>query len=175
MTRPIVPGDLPLKHQTTLVYTEALLRRAVFAFWLRTVGIGFLVALALLACSLAFLLWRGDRSWFVGALGAFLVFGLGFAALVHRVHLHQSLAKFRAMATPQAELVLDETSFTMTSNLGSSTLHWPAVTEVWRYPTFWLLLFSKAQFVTLPLADVPSDAQALILNRVAAAGGKVVG
>ena len=107
-----------MKHQTRLVYTEALLRRAVFAFWLRTVGIGFLVALALLACSLAFLLWRGDRSWFVGALGAFLVFGLGFAAL---------------------------------------------------------LLFSKARFVTLPLADIPSDAQELIMNRVAAAGGKVVG
>ena len=164
-----------MPHQATLTYTEPLLREAVFAFWRRTVGVGFFIALALLVCSLAFLLWHGDRSWFVGALGAFLVFGCGFTVLVYFVHLRNALAKFRGMGAPIAAVSLGEASFTMSSGLGSTTLRWSAVTEVWRYPSFWLLLFSKAQFVTVPLASVPAEAQEFILSHVLAAGGKVVG
>ena len=159
----------------TLEYTEPLLREAVFAFWRRTVGVGFFVALALLLGALAFLVWQGDRSWFVGALGAFLVFGLGFAFVVYFVHLRNTLAKFRAMGAPIATLALEDTSFTMSSGLGSTSLQWSAVTELWRYSSFWLLLFSKAQFVTVPLASVPAAAQDFILSRVSAAGGRVVG
>jgi len=160
---------------TTLEYTESLVREAVFAFWRRTVGIGFFVALALLACSLAFLLWHGDRSWLVGAIGAFLVFGLGFAFLVYFIHMRNALAKFRGMGSPIATLKLADASFTISSGLGSTSLQWSAVPEVWRFPSFWLLLFSKAQFVTLPLATLPADAQEFILSRVSAAGGKVAG
>ncbi len=161
-------------HKITLNYTESLLRQAVYAFWLRTVGIGFFVALSLLACSLAWMLWRGDRSWLVGALGAFLLLGLGMAVLVYFVHLRNTLAKFRAMGAPTAVLELGEASFAVSSGLGSSTLAWSAVTEVWCYPSFWLLLFSKAQFVTLPLASAPPEMQAYILSRVSGAGGRVV-
>lgn len=160
---------------TTLEYSEALVREAVRAFWRRTVGVGFVVALTLLAGSLAVLLWHGDRSWFVGAIGAFLLFGLAFAALVYTVHLRNALAKFRGMGPPVATLELADDTFTVASGLGRSSLPWSAVTEVWRYPTFWLLLFSKSQFITLPLASLPADAQTFILARVAAAGGKVAG
>jgi hypothetical protein len=164
-----------MPYNITLEYTEALLRQAVFAFWRRTVGTGFFVATALLVCLLAFDVWHGDRSWMVGALGGFLVFGLGFVLLIYIVHLRNTLARFRRMGAPSASLTLQEASFTMSSGLGSSSLQWASVTEIWRYPSFWLVLFSKAQFVTLPLACVPADAQAFILARVSAAGGKVDG
>ncbi len=167
--------NLATHHQSTLTYTEPLVRKAVFAFWRRTVGIGFFIALGLLSCSLILLIWQGDRSWVVGALGAFLVFGLGFALLVYVVHFRNALAKFRGMGAPTATLLVDDASFTMASGLGSTTLQWSAVTEVWRFPSFWLVLFSKAQFVTFPLASVTADTQSFILKRVAAAGGKVVG
>jgi hypothetical protein len=164
-----------MPYNITLDYTEALLRQAVFVFWRRTVGTGFFVATGLLVCLLAFQLWHGDRSWMVGALGGFLVFALGFVLLIYIVHLRNTLSKFRGMGAPSAALTLQEASFTMSSGLGSSSLQWASVTEVWRYPSFWLVLFSKAQFVTLPLVCVPADAQAFILERVSAAGGKVTG
>jgi hypothetical protein len=163
-----------MPHIATLEYTESLLQEAVFAFWMRTVGVGFLAALALLLGSLVFLVWRGDRSWFVGALGAFFVLGVGLASVVYFVHLRNAMAKFRGMGAPIATLSFDDASFSMSSGLGSTSLHWSAVTEIWRFPTFWLLLFSKAQFVTVPLATVSSEAQAFILSRVSAAGGKVI-
>lgn len=158
-----------------LEYTEPLLREAVFAFWKRTVGIGFFVALTLLLGSLAFLVWRGDRSWFVGALGSFLVLGLGFPFVVYFVHLRNAMVKFRGMGAPIATLSLDDASFSISSGLGSTSLQWSTVTEIWRFPSFWLLFFSKAQFVTVPLSGVSPEAQAFIISRVSAVGGKVVG
>jgi hypothetical protein len=163
-----------VQYQATLAYTEPLVREAALAFWRRTVGVGFFIALALLLCTVSFLAWHGDRSWFVGALGSFLVFGLAFALLVYFVHLRNALARFRAMGEPVATLSLSEASFTLSSGLGSTSLQWSAVKEVWRYPSFWLLLFSKSQFVTVPLASVTAEAQAYLLSHVAAAGGKVV-
>ena len=55
-----------MPHQLTFTYTESLLRRAVFAFWWRTVGVGFFVAMAVLAGSLVFLVGQGNRSWVGG-------------------------------------------------------------------------------------------------------------
>jgi hypothetical protein len=162
-------------HEITLEYTEPLLRQAVLAFWRRTVGVGMFVALAIVASGLAWMVWQGDRSWVVGVGGGLLVFGVGIPFAVYFVHLRRSLAKFRAMGSPQAKLTLDEASFEMSSDLGSTSLPWSTVTEVWRYQDFWLLFFSKAQFVTIPLASVPAEAQAYLLSHVSAAGGKVVG
>jgi hypothetical protein len=164
-----------MRHFATLEYSEHLVREAVFAYWSRTIGTGFFIALALLLGCLAFLIWDGDRSWFVGALGTTFLFAIGFALAVYLVHLRNAMAKFRAMGVPVATLSLDETCFSISSGLGNSSLHWSAVSEIWRFPSFWLLLFSKAQFVTIPLAKVSFEAQALILSRVSSAGGKVVG
>jgi hypothetical protein len=170
----IEPARRPeLPYVATLQYSETLVRAAVFAFWRRTVGAGYFVALALLVGVLGFLLYQGDRSWLVGALGAIVLGAIGFALLVYLVHLRASMARFRSMGAPNATLSLDEGSFTMTSGLGSTSLQWSAVTELWRFPSFWMLLFSRAQFVTIPLAAMPPEAQAFLRDRVSAAGGKV--
>jgi len=154
-----------------LEYTEPLLRAVVRAWWRRTIGVGYFVALAFLAGPLGFLWWSGDRTWLVGALGAALAFGTIFAAALYIVQLRGTIARFRAMGAPVATLALGDASFTMRSGAGSATVQWSAVTEVWRFPAFWLLVFSKSQFVTLPLAGIPPDAQAFILERASAAAG----
>jgi preprotein translocase subunit YajC len=163
-----------MSNKITLIYTEPLLKQAVFAFWRRTVGTGFFVVLVLIACSFIFLLWRGDRSWLVGAIGAIIVFALLLAALVYFIHLRNTLRKFRAMGTLTATLEIDDATFTVSSPLGNTTLSWSAVTELWCFPTFWLLLFSKAQFITIPLVSVSNQTQDAMLNLVSKVGGKIV-
>jgi len=162
-----------MPQQTTLIYSEPLLRKAVSAFWRRTVGLNFLLGLLFTASSLAVLIWCGNRSWLVGVVGAILFLAIALALLVYFAHRHNALAKFRAMDAQTASLTIDDTSLTMTSGLGSTTLPWSAVKEIWLYPSFWLLLFSKGQFVTLPLASVPTEMRTSIIGRVSAAGGKV--
>lgn len=164
-----------MSYQATLIYSEPLVRSAVFAFWRRSVGIGFIVALAAVAVCLAVLVAQGTTNWLVGALAAVLVLGVAFSVAVYIVHYRNSLRKFREMASPQATFHAEDSSFTISSSIGTTTLQWSAVKELWQFRRVWLLLYSKAQFSTLPLACLPSEMQAFVVQRVQAAGGKVGG
>jgi len=164
-----------MPHETTLIYSESLLRQAVFGFWHRSVGIGFFVALLIAALGLVVLVALGQSSWIIGGLAAVLVFGIAFAIVVYVVHYRRSLQKFRQMNKPQATFRADDSSFTMSSDIGTTTLQWSAVKELWQFPNVWLLLYSKAQFTTLPLACLPAETQTYIVQRVRESGGKVDG
>jgi hypothetical protein len=164
-----------MSHEATLIYSETLLRHAVFAFWRRSVGVGFIVALFVAALGLGVLIAQGVASWLVVALAAVLVLGIAFATAVYIVHYRNSLRKFRQMDKPRATFRADESSFTMSSDIGTTTLQWSAVKELWQFPSVWLLLYSKAQFSTLPLACLSPETQAYIVQRVRASGGKVDG
>lgn len=160
-------------HRLTLNYSKPLLRQAVLGFWWRLVGWRFIAAMALVAGTLAMLVLRGDRSWVVGALASVLVFSIAVIVALYVVHYRNALHKFKAMGHPQATFEATETHLWVSSGAGTATLPWTAVTEIWQFKSCWLLLFSKAQFITLPLADMKPEAAAFIVARVQAAGGKV--
>ncbi|HSQ50498.1 MAG TPA: YcxB family protein [Nitrospiraceae bacterium] len=164
-----------MPHETTLIYSESLLRQAVFGFWRRSVGIGFFVALLIAALGLIVLVALGQSSWIIGGLAAVLVVGVAFAIVVYVVHYRRSLQKFRQMDKPQATFRADESSFTMSSDIGTTTLQWTAVKELWQFSNVWLLLYSKALFTTLPLACLSPETQAYIVQRIRESGGKVDG
>jgi len=164
-----------MPHEATLIYSTPLLRQAVFAFWWRSVGVGFFVALLIAAIGLVVLVALGQASWLIAGLAAVLLVGIAFAIVVYVVHYRRSLHKFRQMDEPRATFCADESSFTMTSDIGTTTLQWSAVKELWQFPRVWLLLYSKAQFTTLPLACLSPETQAYIVQCVRAAGGKVEG
>jgi len=164
-----------MPHEATLIYSKALLNQAVFAFWRRSVGIGFFVALLIAALGLVVLVALGQASWLIGALATVLALGIAFAIFVYVVHYRRSLHKFRQMDNPEATFRADESSFTMSSDIGTTTLQWSAVKELWQFPNVWLLLYSKAQFTTLPLACLPPDTRAYIVERIRESGGKVDG
>ena len=163
----------PMTYETTLIYNERVLRDAVFAFWRRTVGIGFLIVLSVAALALSVLVVRGDASWLVGVLASALAVGLAFVGALYVVHYRNALTKFRAMGDSQAIFSAAESSFTFSSKLGTTTLGWSAVEELWQFETVWLLLFSKAQFSTLPVACISPEMQIFIVQRIRSAGGCV--
>ena len=157
----------------TLTYSTELLHRAVRAYWWRATGwtmrLGILVLGGLFVTAIV----SGDRSWLIGVLGLAFIIATWLTANVYFAHRSNSLAKLRNMGAPTAVFIASEDSFSFISGAGSSTLPWSSVVEVWRFDGFWLLLFSKAQFVTLPLASLPQELQAFVLERVRAAGGIV--
>lgn len=157
--------------QIKLHYSESLIRSAVAAFWWRTVGLKFVLAFLSLAAGVGYLLLAGDRSWFVGAIGTVLVLALALVAALYVVHLRGSIARFRRMNAKEATLVAESDKLVLASDVGSSELRWSAVADVWRFKEFWLLFFSRAQFVTLPVADLDVGAQEFIAERVRSHGG----
>jgi len=162
-----------MQHRARLTYTEQLIARAVFAFWRRSIGIGLGVAVATMLGLLVWSVSEGDRSWLVGLMAATVLLGIFLPLLVYVIHHRNSISKFRDMAEPIAEFIAEEDEFTLASSRGTTTLKWAAVTEVWRFESFWLLLFSKAQFVTLPLDGLSEQMRIFVLEKIRACGGKI--
>ena len=164
-----------MEYQAKLQYDSALLREALFGFWWRTVTGRLLVALTVSLFGFVYCWVNGDRSWLIGVLGAVLVSGVGMIMAVYFVHLANMKRKIKNMGTPEATFTASDSSFSVASGAGSSTMPWASVTEVWQFKRCWLLLFSKAQFITVPLSNVPEEMREFILQRVTAAGGKIDG
>ena len=160
-------------HEATLIYSESLLREAVFGFWRRSIGMGFILMLVALTVVLGVLVALGAPVWIIMTLAVLLVLAAAVAVALYIGYYRSSLRKFRTMSTPRATFRADESSFTMTSDAGTTTLQWSAVKELWQFPSVWLLLYSKTQFSTLPLACLPPDIRAFVQERVREAGGKV--
>jgi hypothetical protein len=157
----------------TLHYTEPLLRSAVKAFWVRVVGWKFFVAVTVMIAALSRLIVHGNRTWFIGALAAALVLALVGAGAVYFTQLRSTLGRFRAMRTKEAALEFDDARIRLIADTGSLEIPWTGVRDVWRFPEFWLVFVSPAQFLTLPTADVNEPARELIAAKVREYGGKI--
>jgi len=160
--------------EARLAYNVPLLRRAAFAFWKRSIGMYLPLAVIVMLAAITSQIANGDRSWIVGVEGAVLLMTLAFMVALYFVHYRNALAKLRAMGgRAEARFVADDETFTLESAIGRSTFAWSSIKEVWCFPAFWLLLFSKAQFATIPLECVPLEMQAHVLDRIRSAGGKI--
>jgi hypothetical protein len=135
-------------------------------------GWSVLLGVPLLGVVLANRLVEGDRSWMAGMLAAALLIGLVMPIAVYCVHYRNSMGKLRDMREPRATFIADEESFTLTSEAGSSTLKWDSVKEVWEFESYWLLMFTKAHFATIPLADVSAEMRSFVLDKVKQGGGR---
>jgi hypothetical protein len=115
--------------------------------------------------ALVSLVLRGERGWLVGFMAAGVLCVVAIVASVFIAHSRNTIGRFRKMRSPEATFDCTDQDFTLTSEMGTATMPWSAVEAVWRYPRFWLLVFSPAQFVTLPLECLSAEAQALILSK----------
>jgi len=156
----------------TLRYSEPLLREVVRAFVVRSLGrrLGrlYLVAIGLMIIALVSMVLRGERGWLVGFAAAGVLCVGAVVASVFIAHSRNTIGRFRKMRSPEATFGCTDRDFTLSSEMGTATMPWSAVEEVWRYQRFWLLVFSPAQFVTLPLECLSAEAQALILSKTKA-------
>jgi hypothetical protein len=156
-----------------LRYSETLIRRAIGAFWFRVTGWRYFIAVALVLISFICSLAAGDRSWKIGISASILCLGVIFGVALYFVHYRASITKFRAMKRPEATFELGEEGFRIISDAGMSELAWSNIIEVWRFPDFWLLFFSRAQFLTFPLDEVDADTREFILGKIKSHDGKV--
>jgi hypothetical protein len=116
----------------------------------------------------------GDRTWFVGMVGSAIVLFVGVAAFVFVFHYRATIGRLRRMQRPEAQLVLLNHGFRITSDAGMSELPLNTISEAWCFPSFWLMLVTRSQFFTLPLADLSDEARRHILGRLKAHGVKIV-
>lgn len=156
--------------QFTVHYDDVVLRNAVNTFVKRRIveGLGRLgvAAVVMTAMIWVYLLWQGDRSWVVGAIGAvLLLFMLIFGASWRWRHVEMR-RKLVAIPSRQAVVTLSDDGITVNSEAGATTLPWTTFNELWRLERCWLLFLEPNNFVTLPTDDVPQEALDTIEARI---------
>ena len=163
-----------MSYETTLIYTEKIVRRAIVAYWRRTIAFRYLLLPLALIGWLAFTISQGESSVLTrGAAGATLV-GVTLWAFLYLIHYRKSMAKFREMRDPRIKFRASDESFHFSSEMGSSTLPWSVIKELWQFPDFWLFVYARGQFNTLPTDCLASEMRDFVAERVRSAGGKIV-
>jgi hypothetical protein len=126
----------------------------------------FCIAALLLTGYLCWLVWNGDRSWWVGFLAAIIVLVPAGVLAAYAAHWHHTVGRIRQMQVPMARFTLNESEIAVASEVGSATIPWSLIVEIWEFPEFWLLLLSKSYFVTLPTDGVSASALEFLRDKV---------
>ena len=151
-------------------YSEDNGRAAIQRFlWRRLSGLFDLkfcaVVLALLGY-LGWILWNGNRGWWMIWIAAAIVFIPSLVLGAYTVHWLRTVGRIRQTQAPMARFKLTETELVMASELSSATIPWSSILEVWEFPDLWLLLLSRSEFVTLPTDGVAGAALDFVRAKV---------
>lgn len=157
----------------TLKYSEQFIKDAVLSYWRRTVGPLFPIVSFLLAALVVYRAINGDRSWYIGVLGAVVIISAAVMVASYFVHLNRSLARLRRMTIPEATLELGEERFRVVSDVGASEIQWSLIKQVWRFEHAWLFLFSGNEFMTLPIDGMSEQSKEFITERAKTNGAKI--
>lgn len=159
-------------HEFVVRYSEGAAREAVWRFVGRRVrhlfDLKLCVALLVLIGTLCFGLYRGEQArWVAWLSGAIALILLGMLIGV----IGQSLAtlwRIRQMKVPMARVVVNDVEISLASELGSATIPWVLISEIWEFEQVWLLVMTKAYFIALPIDGVPVVALEFMRSRVGA-------
>ncbi len=157
----------------TLKYSEQFIKDAIRRYWWKNIGPVLPSVSLLLAAFVIYRAFAGDRSWFIGFIGAFVVIAIATMVISYFVHLRRSLSRLRRMKIPEATLELSEESFKVSSDVGASEIQWSLIKQIWRFENAWLLLFTGSEFITLPTDGLSDEAKAFITERAKAYGAKI--
>jgi len=161
------------KKAVALTYDRPLMRHVVRAYWRRAVAPWIICGTAFLGTPLAVALYRGDRSWIVGALATAQVVVMLLGWSLYRAHLRNAFARLARLEGAPAKMEFDEETAIFTSVGGTNTIRWTAVKELWCYRTFWLLVLAPNEFVTLPGTCLDAEIRSSIRNRLSLLGARI--
>ena len=157
-----------------LVYTEALIKKGVRAYWRKQVGIAYPLVAVGLTGYFFYLLESGYRSWPLGVIGlvAFLSFALIVA--IYIIHLRSSMTAFDKMTDQQGEIGLSGDRIKLSSEVGTTEIRWSFIRRIFRFDAFWVIEFDGSGFVILPLDNLPESARSFIEAKVTEHRGVVI-
>ena len=116
----------------------------------------------------------GERSVFVGALGAVVVLAAFYYAGAFVGPHRRAVAAFDRLSDKTSEFVFTEQGFSMRYCLGYRESLWRTVAEVWRTKRAWILIFTAwSGYLVLPIADITDETRIFVVEQVARHGGRV--
>lgn len=152
-----------------VAYTEDIVRDAVRTFVWRRGIVGQKRLWIAEVAMIALLLWNVDRGWVATIMFAILLLPPAMIAVMWIAHHRNTVGKYRRMRTPDATLTLRDEALVVASDLGSATIPWSTLTEIWERPAYWMIFIGPNQFFTLPLQTLSPADRDFLRSKVARA------
>ena len=154
-------------------YTEVLIRRWTRYSMARSLGPLYLIAMLLLASSIGFSIVRGSHDWFFGATATVFALGTVVPLGVLRRHVQAALGRLHELDNGKLSIDILAARLHMTSAMGNTDIPLARVTQLKRYPSFWVLMTGKTSLMTLPITTIPIAVQQRWLLEFQAVGTKI--
>ena len=94
---------------------------------------------------------------------ATMMLGIGWARWA------ANIKRWRKLITADAEVIIEDATLSIASNIGTLTTPWSQFTEVWILSRCWMLFVVPDQFQIVPLADGSSEMATFLKQRLAGA------
>jgi hypothetical protein len=163
-----------MDREITVRYSPELIKFAVRKFWTRSIGAGGFITFAVVGIAFIYFLVSGDRSWWLGFLGAVVGLCLIIGVSSYFIYLNRSMEKFKRMEEPTAKFRFTDERIGIESNIGWTELSWKMIEKIWKYPSVWLVFIAKQGYVTLPTADIDEELKQFITFKVKGSGEKEI-
>lgn len=157
-----------------MVYQPGLLAKGVWLYFYEIVGIWFPVVLCGLAC---FVIWQvldGNRSWVVGAVGAFVALVVLIVGALLVVHLRRAGSNTRALGSSTVMLSVGADGLGFSSVLGNATIPWSRVEAIRSYRGLYLLRFQGGGYSAIPASGLGVEFVNEIRERISQSSRGVV-
>ena len=115
----------------------------------------------------------GQTDWLFGSLLVVLMMGAGLFASAYFMRLNHAVGLLKKMGTPVVSYELTVERVKASSNLGTTEVKWEMFSELWIFPRVWLLLFDKANYLTLPSNQLSEEVKDFLKMRITAVGGRI--
>ncbi len=159
-----------------VTFTVRYSRQHCFAtavrYWQRRLGYRYVLELAI-GAGLYVLATQGPYRWIEIALlvvvGVFALVGAGIFFL----HWQRALLGLKALDPPTSTWTFTEEAIAQKSSLGESAIAWENLLEAWRFPDLWILIWGRDVYSTIPAAQFPRDAIAILERRLRDTGARI--
>jgi len=138
----------------TLIFSRDQVIKTASSFLLQKMGRGYFIAVILLTGYFIFELYSGNRSWYIGTVGAIIFFAFVVPIALFVGHIRLGLRKLAEMPGGAATMTITDNGLIVRSAIASSEIPWKTITEVWPYPEYWLLLSGGHYLMTIPFAKM---------------------
>ena len=152
-----------------LTYTLAMVKDAIKTFvWRRGVLQQKGMFLASLVMTVAWFVFdvKSKSAW----VDIVYVVGIGMPwvmlLMLWGAHYPNIVNRFKRMREPVSTFRLDEQGLHFASDMGSASMVWHTLVDVWECPDYWLLFWGPATFNILPIAGIAPADLAYLKERV---------
>jgi hypothetical protein len=161
-----------MNYQFTIQFSEEHIKYACGKFFARFVGIGFPIVCLIVAAVAIVRMVSGEPDLLAGIFLTISVLGIIFIAVAYFQRRAHSLSHFRKTGKT-VSYELSEEFFKAKSDLGSTEVKWESFKAIWTFPKVWLLMFDRANYLTLPVDQISNDVKEFLKRKIISVGGKI--